>query len=247
MQTDASGTALGAVLCNNNMKPVAYASRPLNKTELNYPTIQKELLTIVWSIKYFRPYLHGRTFTILTDHKPLVYLFGMKDPSSRLLKFRLALDEYDFKITYVKGKENFIADALSRISVTSHELKVMNERLMAITTRAQAKKIKETEREKDSGNDRVDTVIPSVKPNDWPDQPKVVEILRVPNGAIELSLVKGEKIKKMREKKIIDVESECFAFQTSKNILYNNVDFKAHYTRAVFVEKLRKMCEKLKA
>lgn len=40
LQTDASGTALGAVLCNNNLKPVAYASRPLNKTELNYPTIQ---------------------------------------------------------------------------------------------------------------------------------------------------------------------------------------------------------------
>lgn len=174
LQTDASGIAIGSVLCNNNMKPVAYASRPLNKAELNYPTIQKELLAIVWSIKYFRPYLYGRTFTIMTDHKPLIYLFGMKDPSCRLLKFRLTLEEYDFKIVYVKGKENVIADALSRINLTSQDLKVMNERLLAVTTRAQAKKIRETKEDSERKSD-----IPSIDQNDWHDQPKVVEILRI--------------------------------------------------------------------
>lgn len=242
LQTDASGTAIGAVLCNSNMKAVAYTSRPLNKAELNYPTIQKELLAIVWSVKYFRPYLYGRTFTIMTDHKPLIYLFGMKDPSSRLLKFRLALEEYDFKIVYVRGKENVIADALSRISITSQDLKDMNERLVTVITRAQARIITENERENESGIDD----IPSINPNYWPDQPKVVEILRIPNGAVELSLLKGEELKKIKEKKDIDVESECFAFIKNKNILYVNLDFKAHYTRDVFVEKLRKICEKLK-
>lgn len=98
LQTDASGTAIGAVLCNHDLRPVAYASRPLNKAEKNYPTIQKELLAVVWGIKYFRPYLFGKKFTILSDHKPLLYLFGMKDPSSRLIKFRLLLEEYDFNI-----------------------------------------------------------------------------------------------------------------------------------------------------
>lgn len=87
IQTDASGTAIGSVLCNKDMRPVAYASRPLIKSERNYPTIQKELVAIVWAIKYFRPYIYGTTITIMTDHKPLIYLFSLKDPSSRLLKF----------------------------------------------------------------------------------------------------------------------------------------------------------------
>ncbi|CAG9099715.1 unnamed protein product [Plutella xylostella] len=55
IQTDASGTAIGAVLCNKDLRPIAYASRPLNKAERNYPTIQKELVAIVWAVKYFRP------------------------------------------------------------------------------------------------------------------------------------------------------------------------------------------------
>ncbi|CAG5034648.1 unnamed protein product [Parnassius apollo] len=67
---DASDLAVGAVLCNKNRKPIAYASRPLNKAEKNYPVIEKELTAIVWAVKYFRPYLFGRTFTIMTDHKP---------------------------------------------------------------------------------------------------------------------------------------------------------------------------------
>lgn len=69
-----------------------YASRSLNKAEINYPTIQKEPLAIYWAVKYFRPYLYGRRFKMLTDHRPLVYLFSLTDPSSRLTKFRLGLE-----------------------------------------------------------------------------------------------------------------------------------------------------------
>lgn len=87
LRTDASKQAIGAVLSNSDDMPVSYASRPLNKAELNYPIIELELLAIVWAVQYFRPYLFGRKFTILTDHRPLVYLFGMTDPSSRLTKF----------------------------------------------------------------------------------------------------------------------------------------------------------------
>lgn len=52
-QTDASGKVIGAVLSNKDNKPIAYASRSLNKAELNYPTIEKELLAIVWAVKHF--------------------------------------------------------------------------------------------------------------------------------------------------------------------------------------------------
>lgn len=143
LQTDASGFALGAVLSNQNGRPVAFASRALNKSEQNYGTIEKELLAVVWSIRHFRPYLFGRKFDLETDHRPLVYLFSIKDPSSRLTKFRLALEEYDFNITYIPGKDNVLADALSRI--TSTDLKEINKKIekdVLVTTRSM--KLKET-------------------------------------------------------------------------------------------------------
>ena len=72
LTTDASNTAIGSVLSQGNVPldlPIAYASRTLNKAELNYSTTEKELLAIVWSIKHFRPYLYGRKFKIITDHR----------------------------------------------------------------------------------------------------------------------------------------------------------------------------------
>lgn len=141
LQTDASGYALGAVLSNQNGRPVAFASRALNKSEMNYGTIEKELLAVVWSIKHFRPYLFGRKFDLETDHRPLVYLFSMKEPSSRLTKFRLALEEYDFTINYIPGKSNVLADALSRITIKDlQELNNKIEQDILITTRSTARK-----------------------------------------------------------------------------------------------------------
>lgn len=142
VQTYASNNAIGAILSNGNGLPIAYASRSLNKGEKNYPVIEKELLAIVWAVKYFRPYMYGRPFKILTDHKPLVYLFSMKDPSSRLMKFRMTLEEYNFEVQYVKGSDNAAADALSRI--TSKDLKEMHESVLNVMTRAQARKLNNT-------------------------------------------------------------------------------------------------------
>lgn len=113
LTTDASGFAIGAILSQNN-HPICYASRTLNPAEINYSTIEKELLAIVWSCKYFRPYLFGRKFTIYTDHKPLQWLFSLKEPSSRLVRWRLKLEEFDYSIKYKNGKTNQAADALSR-------------------------------------------------------------------------------------------------------------------------------------
>lgn len=121
LTTDASNYAIGSILSQKNeeefLRPISYASRTLNKAELNYSTIEKELLAIVWSTKHFRPYLYGRKFIIITDHKPLLWLFNVKDPGSRLLRWRLRLEEYDYEITYKKGSLNVNADALSRIQI----------------------------------------------------------------------------------------------------------------------------------
>lgn len=114
LTTDASNHGLGAVLSQNG-HPCLFISRTLNKAEENYTTSEKELLAMVWAMKRLRQYLLGKTFKIQTDHKALVWLHNVKDPSSRLLRWRLRMEEYKYEIEYVKGKENKVADCLSRL------------------------------------------------------------------------------------------------------------------------------------
>ncbi|XP_039286596.1 uncharacterized protein LOC120351895 [Nilaparvata lugens] len=119
----ASQFAIGAVLSqfkNGADLPIAYASRTLNDTETRYSTIERELLAIVWATKHFRPYLYGRKFNIFTDHKPLQWLFSIKEPNSKMLRWRLKLEEYDYDIQYKKGSKNQNADALSRIHLNNN-------------------------------------------------------------------------------------------------------------------------------
>jgi hypothetical protein len=88
LTTDASGEGLGAVLSQGAIGkdlPVAFASRTLNRAEKKYSTTEKELLAIVWGMRYFRPYLYGRKLTVVTDHKTLTWVMNVKDPGSRLL------------------------------------------------------------------------------------------------------------------------------------------------------------------
>lgn len=125
--TDASQFAVGAILSQgpiNSDKPISYASRTLNPAEINYSTIEKELLAIIFAVKSFRPYLFGRKFKIVTDHKPLTWLFSLKEPNSKLIRWRLLLSEYDYEIIYKKGKINSNADALSRIKLPDQTLEV---------------------------------------------------------------------------------------------------------------------------
>jgi hypothetical protein len=92
LTTDASNQGLGAILSQGEIGkdlPVVYASRNLNKAEKKYTTSEKELLAIVWGVKHFRPYLYGRKFKVASDHKPLTWIMNVKDPGSRLLRWRL--------------------------------------------------------------------------------------------------------------------------------------------------------------
>lgn len=117
LTTDASNYALGAVLSQEG-HPVCFASRTLNNHERNYSATDKEFLAIIWSVNYFRPYLYGRKFKIQTDHQPIKYLqakYKGKDLSPRHQRWLLKLGEYDCDIEYLKGKENKVADFLSRL------------------------------------------------------------------------------------------------------------------------------------
>jgi hypothetical protein len=125
--TDASGYAIGAILSQGKLgqdKPIAYASRTLNKAELNYATVEKELLAVVWACKHFRPYLLGRKFQIVTDHKGLIWIFNVKDPSSRLMRWKLLVEEYDYEIQYRAGNRNCNADSLSRYPIQCFSVNV---------------------------------------------------------------------------------------------------------------------------
>lgn len=122
LTTDASKFAIGAVLSQGqigNDKPICYASRTLCESETNYSTIEQELLAIVWATKYFRPYLFGRKFKIVTDHKPLTWLMSLKEPNSKLIRWRLKLEEFDYEIVYKKGRLNSNVDTLSRIKINN--------------------------------------------------------------------------------------------------------------------------------
>lgn len=123
LTTDASNYAIGAVLSQEG-HPVCFASRTLNNHERNYSATDKEFLAILWSVHYFRPYLYGKKFQIFTDHQPIKFLHSKykgKDMSPRHQRWLLKLGEYDFVIEYIKGKENKVADFLSRIEKSNEE------------------------------------------------------------------------------------------------------------------------------
>lgn len=116
--TDASKYAIGAILSQGELGkdlPIAFASRTLNRAESNYNTTELELLAIIWAVGHFRPYIYGRKFVIVTDHRPLTWLFNCKDPSSKLVRWRLKLEEYDYEIRFKPGRVNSNVDCLSRI------------------------------------------------------------------------------------------------------------------------------------
>ena len=112
LQTDASLTGLGAIL-EQDGQVIAYASRTLSMSEVNYSVIQRECLAVVWGTKEFRHYLLGRPFQLWTDHEPLKWLAGQK-MEGILCRWAIALQEYTYTILYRKGTLNGNADALSR-------------------------------------------------------------------------------------------------------------------------------------
>ena len=118
LQTDASEVGLGACLLQDfdgQKFPVAYASKKLTKSELNYSVVEKECFALVWAIRKFHVYLYGKDFILETDHQPLVYLRQSKMENGRLVRWALALQPHQCKIRAIKGSQNVCADYLSRL------------------------------------------------------------------------------------------------------------------------------------
>ena len=109
IQCDASNKGIGAILCQNigNMeRPIAYLSQKLNEREQRYSTSERELLSIVYAIETFRPYVKGVKFTVVTDHSALKMLDKMKDPHGRLARWTMKLQQFSFDIIHKPGKSN---------------------------------------------------------------------------------------------------------------------------------------------
>lgn len=83
--------------------------------------------------------MYGREFTVYSDHKPLIYLYKLKNPSSKLTRIRLDLEEYKFDIVHISGKLNVVADALSRIAIDELKNQYDHE-ILAITHKLTPKK-----------------------------------------------------------------------------------------------------------
>jgi hypothetical protein len=94
---------------------IAYASRTLAGPELNYSPTDGELLAVVWAIRYFRPYLYGTHFHIVTDHKALQWLLTTRNLTGKLSRYAVELQDYDFDIQYRAGTLHGNVDGLSRL------------------------------------------------------------------------------------------------------------------------------------
>ncbi len=122
---DASDIGAGAMLAQINNEgaeqPIAFASCTFNKAQRNYSATEKEGLAVVWAVQHFRPYIHGAQCVVVTDHSALTWIMTRKDPPQRLARWVMALMDYDLTFVHRKGKDNVVADALSRLKSTREE------------------------------------------------------------------------------------------------------------------------------
>ena len=117
IHTDASHYQLGAVISQDG-KPIAFYSRKLNDAQTRYTTTERELLSIVETLKEFRNILLGHRIIVHTDHKNLTY---KNFNTERVMRWRLVIEEFGPELNYIKGENNIVADALSRLGLMTDE------------------------------------------------------------------------------------------------------------------------------
>ena len=125
--TDSSAYGIGAVLCHKiegKERPVTFASHTLNTAERNYSQLEKEALALVYGLRQFHDYLWGQpVFTLVTDHRPLLGLFGSAKPishmaSGRIQRWALLMQAYRYELIHRSGERLGTADALSRLPLS---------------------------------------------------------------------------------------------------------------------------------
>lgn len=216
---DASQLACGAVLSmdiNGCDRPISFISRTFKKGELNKPIIEKELLAIHFALMIFRPYLYGRRFTVYSDHKPLVYLYKLKNPTSKLSRIRLDLEEFLFDVIYIKGELNVVSDALSRISIA--EIRDQYKYDILAITRSKSNGNKDIENEAQKVNDNIIKAFESLQSGFDRKIPRVktTKYLKNGNDVIHCTIAVYSKHRKLFDCSIKAKDNEKLSF---KNLL----------------------------
>ena len=96
-------------------RPVAFASVKLNPTQRNWSTVEKEAFASIWALRKYQRWLFHSKVTVFSDHNPLTFLTQASSQSSKLMRWALALQEFDVTFKYKEGKHNTAADCLSRV------------------------------------------------------------------------------------------------------------------------------------
>ncbi len=119
IQVDASREGAGAVLLQKDDdgvdRPVSFFSNKFNLYQLNYSTIEKETLALVWALQHFDVYVGGGStpVVVFSDHNPLVFLQSLRSTNQRLIRWAVLLQPYSLDIRHIRLRDNVMADAWS--------------------------------------------------------------------------------------------------------------------------------------
>lgn len=177
LQVDASKYGLGAALFQDN-RPIAYASKSLNKTEENYAQIEKELYAIVFGFERFHQYISGQQQVLVqSDHKPLEII--MKTPLAsappRLQRMLLRLQKYSIKVEHIPSKQIPVADTLSKKSLPPepHDtIQDLDAQIHSIVKNLPVSDEKMDQIRKATSKDKTFSTVMKYVQNGWPDSRK---------------------------------------------------------------------------
>jgi hypothetical protein len=116
VRTDASDYSIGGYIFQIDQRkelPIRYISKALHKAQLNWSTIEKEAYAIFHTITKFDFLLRDVRFVVETDHKNLTFLKTAQ--SAKVRRWQLTLQEFDFEYKHIKGEDNVVSDAFSRL------------------------------------------------------------------------------------------------------------------------------------
>lgn len=195
---DASPVGLGAVLVQtdrNGPRIIAYGNRTLTECERRYSQTEKEALALVWAVEHFNIFLFGKDFELITDHKPLEFLFSPKSkPCARVERWVLRLQAYRYNIKYKPGKSN-IADPLSRLCKDYDRIPVGNDYVHQILQLAIPQAVSVHDIIKSSESDiEITNVKKGIYNNQWDESVKNYKLFEDELCFYENVLLRGNKI-----------------------------------------------------
>ena len=119
IEVDSSSGTVGAALLQTvegqGNKPIASASQKLTSTQRLWSTIDLKRFAAIWALQKFQKWIFGKPVTVYSDHNPLTYITESATKSAKLMRWALALQQFDVTFRFKAGRQNIVADCLSRL------------------------------------------------------------------------------------------------------------------------------------